>query len=74
MEQFRGKSGGMQETGCSAGPWLGPSLCCSKPWRSRKVGDQTREQGWTPEPQGRTLSFGAEESRMEKLGWRRAEP
>lgn len=42
-------------------------------WRNRKVGDQTRVQNWTPELQGRTLSFGEEESRMEKLGWRRAE-
>jgi len=69
MGQLRGKSEGTQEAGCSAGLWPGPSLGCSEPWKGRKVGGQGREQGWTPDPRGRTRSFAAEE----KLGGRRAE-
>lgn len=76
MGQVQGKPGGTQETGCFAGSWLGPSLGCSKPWKSRRVGDQTEEQGWTPEPWGRTRIWGrttAEGCRMKCLGCRKAE-
>lgn len=36
MGQFRGKSGRSQDTGCCAGPWLGPSLAAVSPGEVRK--------------------------------------